>query len=191
MARVHQVALISCTLALSWLLMMAMHEAGHVLHAWVSGGRVDHVELRPWTISRTDVGRNPHPLFVAWGGPIWGCLLPLSVWLAARLVRFRFDYLLRFFAGFCLIANGAYIGIGAVVGVGDAGDMLRHGCPVWAAVVFGFPAIACGLYLWHGLGPHFGLKDTTNGVDAAAVWFVGSALAIVVLAETVAHWLLT
>ena len=36
-----------------------------------------------------------------------GCLVPLVVWLVA--IRWRWSFLLRFFAGFCLVANGAYI----------------------------------------------------------------------------------
>ena len=65
-------------LGTSWLGMMLVHEAGHVLHAWVSGGTVTKVVLGPLVISRTDVNPNPHPLFEIWGGPVWGCLVPSS-----------------------------------------------------------------------------------------------------------------
>ena len=61
------------TVLLSWLWMMAVHEFGHVLHAWLSGGTVAKGVLHPLTISRTDVAPDPQPLFVVWGGPIWGC----------------------------------------------------------------------------------------------------------------------
>jgi hypothetical protein len=37
MARGRQITLIVCTIALSWLLLTAIHEAGHVLHASGSG----------------------------------------------------------------------------------------------------------------------------------------------------------
>jgi hypothetical protein len=62
----------------SWLAMMAIHELGHVLHAWLSGGTVSLVYLRPFEFSRTDLSVNPHPQFVAWGGPLWGCVIPLT-----------------------------------------------------------------------------------------------------------------
>src|SRR5215472_11635577 len=78
--RVHQFVLIASTLLFSWLAMQAVHELGHVLHAWASGGTVTKVLLVPLEISRTDVSPNPHPQFVAWGGPIWGALLPACVW---------------------------------------------------------------------------------------------------------------
>src|SRR5262245_31469150 len=118
MKRVHQITLISSMLILSWFGMMAVHEAGHVLGAWVTGGKVERVILHPLTISRTDVSINPNPLFVVWAGPLFGVAAPFAVWLAAQTCRLSFWYLLRFFSGFCLVANGAYIGVGSFDHVG-------------------------------------------------------------------------
>jgi hypothetical protein len=89
--------------------MMAVHEFGHVLNAWLSGGTVVNVVLHPLTISRTEVEPNPRPLFVAWGGPLWGSVLPLAAWLAVR--RSRFAFLAAFFAGFCLVESDAVVGL--------------------------------------------------------------------------------
>ena len=50
--------------------MEAVHELGHVLAAWATGGLVTDVVLHPLTISRTDVRPNPRPLAVAWGGAV-------------------------------------------------------------------------------------------------------------------------
>lgn len=80
MQRFHQVILIASTLLGSWLGMQAVHEFGHVVGAWLTGGQVDRVVLHPLTISRTDLARNPHPLLVVWAGPVFGCLLPLDAW---------------------------------------------------------------------------------------------------------------
>src|SRR4051794_7181530 len=102
MPRLHQCVLIVSTLLLSWLGMMAVHELGHVLGAWVTGGTVAKVILHPLTISRTDLAHNPHPLYVVWAGPVVGVVLPLLAWLIARAARWPEAYLLRFFAGFCL-----------------------------------------------------------------------------------------
>jgi hypothetical protein len=154
---------------LSWLAMQAVHELGHILAAWLTGGTVERVILEPLAISRTDVSPNPSPLAVAWAGPIIGAALPL---LLAILCRWRFQSLrdsggaadavqvpLRrvvdprlladFFAGFCLIANGAYIGIGSFDRIGDAGDIMRHGSPRWLLVLFGVVTISGGLFIWH------------------------------------------
>ena len=103
--------LILSTLALSWLGMMVVHEFGHVLFAWASGGAVARVVLSPLEFSRTDLQKNPHPLFVAAGGALVGVSLPLFVSAVWRLLRWPGWYILQFFAGFCLIANGIYFAV--------------------------------------------------------------------------------
>lgn len=174
--------LITGTVLLSWLAMQAVHEFGHVLHAWLSDGHVTRVVLHPLAISRTDVLPNPQPAFVTWGGPIWGCLIPLGLAAVARLTGWQSRYLLTFFAGFCLIANGAYLGVGCFAPVGDAQDLLNHGTAVWLLALFGVPACSLGLWLWNGLGGDFGLGPNSASIrrfDVCLVW--GATLLVVVL----------
>jgi hypothetical protein len=49
-------ALIAATLIASWLGMQAVHEAGHVLGARLSGGTVTRVALYPLTLSLVALG---------------------------------------------------------------------------------------------------------------------------------------
>ena len=181
--RFFQFLLIGSTLALSWLGMMVVHESGHVLHLWLSGGTVERVVLHPLTISRTDAGVNPHPLWVAWGGAIWGSLAPLAAILLVRMTARSYTYLARFFAGFCLIANGAYLAGDAFVRGGDGRDLIGHGTAPWVLVALGLPLVALGLYLWNGLGPHFGLGHARGRVDRRAALGVTIVLAALVVLE--------
>jgi hypothetical protein len=176
--RFHQALLIGSVLPLSWLGMMAVHEFGHVLGAWYSGGTVAKVVLHPLTISRTDLAHNPHPLLVAWAGPVLGVIFPLAAFGAAAAVRLPGAYLLRFFAGFCLIANGGYIGGGSFDRLGDARDLLRHGAPLWQLWAFGAAGVAAGLLLWHRLGWHFGLGKAKGQVSRGAAY--GCLVALVI-----------
>jgi hypothetical protein len=153
MVRLHQVVLIGSAVLGSWLGMQAVHEFGHVAGAWLTGGRVARVVLHPLTISRTDLAEDPRPLLVVWAGPVLGCLLPLGAWGLAAALRRPWAYLPRFFAGFCLVANGAYIAGGSFDEGGDAGVMLRHGSPAWSLWAFGAAAVPAGLALWHRQGP--------------------------------------
>jgi hypothetical protein len=175
--------LLASLVLLSWLLAQSLHEAGHVLHAWISGGRVTWVELQPAAFSRTDVAPNPRPLFVVWGGPLWGCVLPLIIWAAVRWVRPSVSYLFAFFAGFCLIMNGAYIGVGAWDGVGDAGDMLRLGTPIWVMSVYGVVCTAVGLLLGHSAGGLPGIGKSGGPVRAPHAIRVFLALLAIAAAE--------
>ncbi len=162
-------ALVLC----SWYGMMATHEFGHVLGAVTSGGTVTQVVLHPLSISRTDVAPNPHRAVVVWLGPIVGCVLPFCLFVATGKRRVVLRNVAGFFAGFCLVANGAYIGVGAWDAVGDCREMLQTGTPLWVMVLFGGFAVACGLLVWHRLGSVRALfKDPSvvSGRLAVALW---------------------
>lgn len=182
-ARWRQGALIVCFISWCWLAMMAVHESGHVLAAWSTGATVERVVLHPLAFSRTDLGENPHPLVVSWAGAVVGCLLPVLAWLILRSLRLAVAPFAKFFAGFCLVANGVYLGMGAWTGDGDAGDLIRFGAPVWQLVVFGCAAVACGLWCWHGLGSTFGGKNNQAQITGRSVLMAASVLVVTVLAE--------
>ena len=187
MKRVEQLTLIVTLLGFSWLAMQLVHECGHVVAAWASGAEVEKVVLHPCTFSRTDIGRNPCPLLVVWAGPATGVLLPLAVFLVARAGRMPLLYLWRFFAGFCLVANGTYIAFGPAQGGTDSAIMLAHGSPRWTLVLFGLCAAVLGVWLWHRQGVHFGLGPARGTVDRSAVVVSAGLLLLIVLVELVAN----
>ncbi len=166
MKRMNQVILIASFLPFCWLAFMTIHELGHVVAGVTTGGTVTKVVIHPLSISRTDIFPNPNPLVTAWAGPAVGALLPLAFWSAFWALKIPGDYLARFFAGFCLIANGAYLGLGSLGRVGDAGDLLNYGAPVWELWLFGIVTVPLGLLAWNGLGPKFGLGSSNGKVDA-------------------------
>lgn len=180
MARLSQAVLIVSTLLGSWLGMQAIHESGHVLGGWLTGGEVAKVVLHPLTISRTDLAFNPHPLVVVWLGPLVGVVLPLLLWAVVAVSRTPGAFVARFFAGFCLIANGAYIGCGSFEGIGDCGEMLRHGSALWQLWLFGALTLPAGLLLWHRQGTHFGLGPTPSKVSVG-VSLATAALCILLI----------
>ena len=183
MARLHQITLVISSVLLSWLGMQVVHELGHILGALATGGEVIKVVLHPLAISRTDVSPNKAPLVVVWAGPIAGCLLPILVYVVCRLVKFQATYLLQFFAGFCLIANGVYIGIGSFERIGDAGVMLANGSRIWQLWLFGLVALSVGLKLWDGLGPKFGLGSSQGAVCRQDTYVVTGILLCAVALE--------
>ena len=184
-----QFQLIAATIVFSWLAMQAVHEFGHVAHAWLSGGLVERVVLHPLEISRTDVSPNPHPQFVAWGGPVWGSLIPLGTVAVLQWHGWARAWLSAFLAGFCLIANGAYLLGGSLFPVGDAQTLLESGAPRWALIVCGIAGLVSGLALWNGLGKHFGLGKSASDVDKSAAWGM-TVCALVVLIIEMLWWML-
>lgn len=180
MNRLHQYLLIGSTILASWLGMQAIHEFGHVVGAWATGGTISQVVLSPLTISRTDLSQNPNPLMVVWMGPLLGVIIPIILWLLACGMKMPGSYVLRFFAGFCLIANGLYIGVGAFDRIGDCGVMLRNGSFEWHLWLFGALTAPLGLWLWHRQGVHFGLGRAKGQVDKRVAYGV-SIVCIILL----------
>src|SRR3954470_17117757 len=170
MSRLPQLILIASTIVGSWLGMQAVHESGHVLGAWLTGGRVERVVLHPLTISRTDLAPNPRPLVFGWAGAVVGGLVPVALWLVAAWRKVPGAFVLRFFAGFCLLANGLYIGVGSFARVGDCGEMLRHGSAPWQLWLFGAITAPSGLILWHRQGSSFGFGAAHGQVSHAATY---------------------
>ncbi|MDQ3439145.1 MAG: hypothetical protein M3478_02205 [Planctomycetota bacterium] len=136
-----------------WIGMMAVHELGHVIGATATGGTILDVRIPLIGFSQTDVHPNPSPRVEVWCGPVIGAIFPIGLWLA--LFRTRARTILHAFAGWCLIVNGVYLGVGWVYHVGDAGELVRLGTPVALLIAFGVVSTASGLCLWHLLErPH-------------------------------------
>jgi hypothetical protein len=90
-----------------------------------------------------------------------------------------------FFAGFCLLANGAYLASDAFMQGGDGRELVAYGSPPWLLVILGLATAAAGLCLWNGLGPHFGLGPARGKVDRRAAVGTFVALVVTVLLEAV------
>ncbi len=181
--RLHKIVLIFAVVGLSWFTMMALHEFGHVVGAWATGGQVKRVVLHPLTISRTDISPNPNPLVVVWMGPVIGCVLPVLIW-ACLPKRFRFcRSVLLFLAGFCLIANGAYIGFGALERIGDCSVMLDSGSSLWQLLAFGVVTIPIGLLSWHCLGSVKDFLNDPSKVEPTSAYWMLLALILLLALE--------
>jgi hypothetical protein len=176
--RLPQIVLIFTFLPLSWYGMMAVHELGHVIGGVIGGGRVLLVRLPLLGFSETVVD-TPRPLVERAAGPVVGALLPVAGWGVMQLLQWPGRMLARWFAGFCLIANGAYLGVGWIIRAGDAGDLMFLGAPVAALIAFGMLTTALGLLLWHNSGRAFGLGDKPTPVSPRAA--LGSTLLLLAI----------
>ncbi|MEZ6190207.1 MAG: hypothetical protein R3C45_02845 [Phycisphaerales bacterium] len=124
-------------------------------------------------------------MWEVWAGPVFGAAAPVLAWFVAHYFKASFSYLLRFFAGFCLLANGAYLGVGSFDQIADAGNLLELGTPVWQLWLFGFVCAPVGFLLWHGLGPGFGLGAPAGKVNVRHSYIMLGLLIAMVLIETV------
>lgn len=95
-------------LVVAWCVMVIAHECGHLIGGWFGGGKLQHVELRPWHLPHSLFVPDPKPLVTLWAGPLFGVGLPLVVALMVRGLP-RAKLAAWFIADFCLLANGAYL----------------------------------------------------------------------------------
>jgi hypothetical protein len=102
-------------------------------------------------MSQTIVDPDPDPRLVTEGGPTWGVAIPVLACALARVIRRRVPEPLKFFAGFCLIANGVYMAVGRMWRNTDAGDLVRMNVPLTAIIAYGVAATLFGLAIWHRL----------------------------------------
>jgi hypothetical protein len=189
MKRLDQIVLVVSFVGFSWLAMQAIHEMGHVLGALAGGGTVVKVCLLPTEFSRTEVFPNPHPLLEVWAGPVIAAVVPLLAFLLAAALKAPGLYLFRFFAGFCLVVNGVYIGAGSFYGLADSEELLKYGAGFWHLLLFGVLTAPAGLCLWNGLGPAFGFGAAKGRANRGAALTALGLLLVLVGIELVRHWL--
>lgn len=119
--------------------MTTVHESGHVVCGWASGGTLQRTDLLPWHMPYSLFEPDPRPLVTLWGGPLVGVLVPLAFALVVRRAG------TWFVAYFCLLANGAYLAAAWVSGERylDTPQLLEHGAhpatiAAYCALTIGF-----------------------------------------------------
>lgn len=107
----------------SWCVMTFVHESGHIVCGYASGGALQDADLIPWHLPYSIFAPDPYPLVTLWGGPMLGVIIPLTVALFIRK-----DWM-WFIANFCMLANGAYIAAAWLSGDRylDTPKLLEHG----------------------------------------------------------------
>ena len=120
--------------------MTLAHELGHVVTGVFGGGELVQLELRPWHLPHSHRISDPHPLITLWGGPILGCLAPLSF---ASLIRWPATW---YVAWFCVVANASYLLLGCFSGATelDSNQMIAAGNAPLTIILTSAIALACG-----------------------------------------------
>ncbi len=81
-----------------------------------------------------------------------GCVWPLLICVCLKVINGKVWPTMLFFTGFCLIANGSYIGAGWAMHSGDARELVEFGAPRSVLIAFGVVTVIPGLIIWHRLG---------------------------------------
>jgi len=136
----------------SWYGMMTFHEVGHVIVAWSSGAEIVEVSIPLLGFSHTVVKNDPNPLWTAWAGALGGAGTALFVLLVTVRFPRRARHIVLYMAGFSLVANGLYLGVGLLYRAGDCEVLLRLGAEPSQLLLFGLTSTGMGLMCWHRMG---------------------------------------
>jgi small basic protein len=129
-----------------WVLGIVLHELGHALAMWLTGGIVERITITPFSWPYTYYGSAPrYPQFTTWAGLLIGSALGLVVVFGVR--KRTTPYLLPFlFAGLAPMLNGGgyYLVDTFVSKQGDATDLIRAGVPEYVVIGAGILFLAVG-----------------------------------------------
>lgn len=151
----------------------ALHELGHALAAWLSGGKVQAMRIDPFGGSFVQVVPDSHPILTHSAGFILGPLASLAIvrrrdqlpaWLAPAAIAL---------CTIGLLSCAFYLLVGAALDVGDVRALARLGVPRFALVASGL-----ALLLGGALAASVSLQAFGVGADAsiayrAAILIVG------------------
>ncbi|QDU88347.1 hypothetical protein Pla175_17220 [Pirellulimonas nuda] len=156
-----------------WLAMMFVHELGHVVAGWLTGGRIAHVELRPGRLSHTLVLPNPWPTAVVWSGIIVGWLTPQIALALRPICWMRIGLVAEFWAGFCLLAGGVYLAVGGGTPLTDTEQLVALGWPLPMLIAIGAAVAVIGYVRARSASVRFykDIRDRDVGLDEVAFWW--------------------
>ena len=122
-----------------------LHEFGHALGFWISGGTVARIVMQaPLPAGRVE-GEGPDRLTYlwVWGGVVFGSMITVAPLAIARCLGrqslIRFAALMT--AAFCLGHNGMYLFIGSIIPFSDASNMINLGASRSVLFLLGVPLI--------------------------------------------------
>ncbi|MGB8983563.1 MAG: M50 family metallopeptidase [Anaerolineales bacterium] len=159
--------------AIGYNLATAVHELGHAIVIWATGGTVARIVLHPFTWSYTYYSPSPgYPILTSWAGILFESLLALL--LAALVWRWRqrsWALLCLVIAIMALAKGGLYASIDALLQTGgDSTDLIWLGVP--RALVIGVGAVLVGIGIFLAVAA---FRSIDFGADSS---LIGRALVL-------------
>ncbi|MDX1926075.1 MAG: hypothetical protein SFV81_06135 [Pirellulaceae bacterium] len=133
--------------AFTWLSSMFLHEIGHILSGWLSGGEFRYIDVYPFHFSTTILQPNPYPALVTWSGLLLGWSLPLLTIPLWKIEWAALGPSVQGWSAYCWLAFGAYLALAAGESLSDTGQLLTEGWPLAVLVAVGAAVAICGYFI--------------------------------------------
>lgn len=151
-----------------------LHEAGHILGAWCTGGDVSGIVIHPFSWSYAHAFSINHEGVVIWAGSVLGSLFGIPITLSVLKWR-RPGLLIPLLVGVvACIDNGAYLLLGSVFKLGGDGTVLSaEYAPAAAVAAAGLLMVCTGMLLAIPLISVLGLRAEDGMAHRIAVFSIG------------------
>jgi len=149
----------------------AIHELGHALAMWATGGSVTRLMLHPFSWSQISYGAPPTcPLLVESAGVVFASSCGLLLLVVIRPGRGAWTVPLAM-TGLCtLVVNGLYLTVDSLfLAGGDATHLILLGTPRPFVILTGVGLTVLGLAVGHLLLPRIGLTAADGVVSRIAI----------------------
>lgn len=139
--------LFGCT-AIGYNLTTMLHELGHALSLWLTGGRVERITLNPFSWSCTYYAAPPtHPILTSCAGALSDMLLTMLLMIVASFLHYQLMRLMLVITGIVAIAHS---GIYAIIDTmacsgGDPTTLIQAGVSQIAIFAIGALLIAVSI----------------------------------------------
>lgn len=127
-----------------------LHELGHAIAMWVTGGQVERITLNPFSWSYTYYASTPtHPIFTSLAGVILGTVFAVLLLVMAGLLRNQYLLLLLVITNVVAGAqNGLYTLVDSLVlGGGDATNLIELGVSKFVMIGIGTLLVGSSILL--------------------------------------------
>jgi len=128
--------------AFAYNVVVVLHEIGHVVAAWASGGKPHSLRLHPFSTSSVEVVPDPRPLVTHAAGVVAPPLVGLALLRALRAIRttpLRLPLLV--IPSVACASSGLYLLVGITLEVGDAAVLSQGGIPRAVLIATGLGCI--------------------------------------------------
>jgi len=185
----------SGSFSFGWILGIVLHELGHAVAMWITGGIVNRITITPFSWSYTYYGSIPkYPQFTTWAGALLGSLFGLIVLFLIRKKATPYSVPFLYLGIAPMLHGGGYYLLDTFVTKrGDASNLIRSGVPIIVVLAVGFLLAVGGIFFlikyfyWNGLSPRdtFLHRCIVFGIGVMAYFLLGLIFSVVLEPENV------
>ncbi len=160
----------------AWVVIVTLHELGHAIAMWVTGGKVSRIEITPLSWSYTYYGTSPkYPLFTTASGAGIGILLAMIFLVLTWKLSSLYAAPFYFVGAGAFLQNGGYYMSDLLLHTGgDASSLVAHSAALrLPLLILSILVLLPGLFLAIRLLPMIGISSKDSFIVRMLILSLG------------------